>query len=550
MLKPRSGSQFAHGVQSVAARSFYTALWRYSKVTCPVQAHRIGRRRFGNKADENGAVMIREQEGGSTAIGSQDGGISVAKETGGSMKMKTETKKDRDGGQENDLDPIFNVDHEFYEREARKTKALEERLLRLERLLAKSDRGSEEHQVPSSYKSRQEQSKVPASANLPRTEYRKLPTEESELSRVRRVMDPRPSVATLASSGGIEFLEEVDAFRVRRLNSEKSTYTFTKSMRSVMRSVTQPVAVVTTTARRISCNADKPETSEILHELRGMTISSFTTVTLEPEPIISFNIRNPSSTLDALKDTRHFCVHFPTQTSEGRQIAQTFVKGNAKETSENPFKVEEWTLSSPPEKQQGAGVYLPMPIVGTFMSLRCEVLKSKTQHWSEAPTPFIQVGDHTIVLARVLAIEPIELNTESGRRGLGSVLCYEHGRYVATTSLESDPGAGDKPKALKVTANMRKRARKQYLKTQGEVRDSDDSQWIDSSSTVLTEDGVSTTEEVSAVNEVSATDELSETDEVPAIDGVSAVDEVPATAELSRTDEVPRVEEVSTIVKG
>ncbi len=41
-------------------------------------------------------------------------------------------------------------------------------------------------------------------------------------------------------------------------------------------------------------------------EPRGLLVSSFNTVTLSPRPYVSFNIKLPSSTWDAIKASRHF----------------------------------------------------------------------------------------------------------------------------------------------------------------------------------------------------------------------------------------------------
>ena len=83
-----------------------------------------------------------------------------------------------------------------------------------------------------------------------------------------------------------------------------------------MRRVPYPVAIITATDP-----SGRPDTSAF----RGMTVSSFNTVTLSPRPVISFNVRRPSETLNALLASRRTFDHkvqvlFPT--TKSREHAQ------------------------------------------------------------------------------------------------------------------------------------------------------------------------------------------------------------------------------------
>lgn len=85
-----------------------------------------------------------------------------------------------------------------------------------------------------------------------------------------------------------------------------------------MRRVPYPVAIITATDP-----SEPPESS-----FRGMTVSSFSTVTLTPHPVISFNVRRPSETLNALLASRRFLVHLLASGPETATLARDFSKGN------------------------------------------------------------------------------------------------------------------------------------------------------------------------------------------------------------------------------
>jgi flavin reductase (DIM6/NTAB) family NADH-FMN oxidoreductase RutF len=86
-----------------------------------------------------------------------------------------------------------------------------------------------------------------------------------------------------------------------------------------MRRVPYPVAIITAT---------DPSGPDDITSFRGMTVSSFSTVTLTPQPVISFNVRRPSETLNALLASRRFLVHLLAPRSATATLARDFSKGN------------------------------------------------------------------------------------------------------------------------------------------------------------------------------------------------------------------------------
>ncbi|EKG10803.1 Flavin reductase-like FMN-binding protein [Macrophomina phaseolina MS6] len=62
-----------------------------------------------------------------------------------------------------------------------------------------------------------------------------------------------------------------------------------------------------------------------------MTVSSLNTVSLDPEPIVSFNIRTPSSTWDAIQANKSLRIHLLRPTPLARDVALSFAKGETRQ---------------------------------------------------------------------------------------------------------------------------------------------------------------------------------------------------------------------------
>lgn len=234
------------------------------------------------------------------------------------------------------------------------------------------------------------------------------------------------------------------------------------SMRRLMRIVPHPVTVITTTTKPIQEKLGENEDLPI-QNFRGMTISSFNTVTLDPVPIITFNIRNPSSTLDAIKQNGFFLLHLLTQGPHGRSIAETFTKGNGMgDIHEQIFRTpagECVLLGAPFFKQVGGFLPKISYFGGVNRVLRCEVLSREDRvALGGEGDGFIQVGDHTIVLAKVHAIQPPfkESDYHEDTRNLA----YAHGEYVGMKRLDAMIKVNQKNAEKK--RRQRARAKEQY----------------------------------------------------------------------------------------
>ena len=107
---------------------------------------------------------------------------------------------------------------------------------------------------------------------------------------------------------------------------------------------------------------------------RGLVVSSFSTVTIHPMPYVTFNIKLPSATYDAIARSRRFTV-------TAIWSAET-AKAYANPDKQNPVPVEE----SDPRSVE----------VGGLFSMDCI--------WDRARSP--KVRDHVIMLGRVEDYRP------------------------------------------------------------------------------------------------------------------------------------------------
>lgn len=158
-------------------------------------------------------------------------------------------------------------------------------------------------------------------------------------------------------------------------------------VRSALRHLVQPVALITATRPGL----------ESPHKSRGVTVSSFCTVTLDPKPIISFNLRVPSRTWNAIYESRRLCVHLLSATSEGATAAHAFTRPY--ELPHQPFELLEEhggivhketdkSTRTPPTVNWPAAVHI---------SMQARLLVDKC----------VNVGDHVVVLAEVDGVENI-----------------------------------------------------------------------------------------------------------------------------------------------
>ncbi|KAK4203091.1 flavin reductase like domain-containing protein [Triangularia verruculosa] len=173
-----------------------------------------------------------------------------------------------------------------------------------------------------------------------------------------------------------------------------------EQLRSLMRLITHSVVVCT------SSSGPTP---------RAMTMSSFTSLSLRPTPIISFNIATPSRTFDAVSASKHFNIHVLSDDPSGARIADWLARGNA--AGLEVFEQLRQECGCGYETGKGREA----PVIrgpGVLYVLRCELLE-------EPMGGLVKVRDHYIVLGEVKEI--VEVNGGGKEEKFG--LMYADRKY-------------------------------------------------------------------------------------------------------------------------
>jgi len=92
-----------------------------------------------------------------------------------------------------------------------------------------------------------------------------------------------------------------------------------KMFTDLMRTLPHPLAIIT---------AQPPGTEQSETSVVGATVSSFNTVSLTPDIVVSFNLTRASATYRTILDSKRFCISFPTSNKAGSELAHRFTQGN------------------------------------------------------------------------------------------------------------------------------------------------------------------------------------------------------------------------------
>ena len=192
------------------------------------------------------------------------------------------------------------------------------------------------------------------------------------------------------------------------MSSPETTDSLPDQLRSVMRLVAHPVVV---------CTANHAGTP------RAMTMSSFTSLSMSPAPLVSFNIATPSRTLDAISASGRFNIHIMAGDAKGAALADRFTRGNLDDGLfdgvEGAGGVEEAT-----------GAEAEAPVLdgeGVLFVLRCKLLDDEPMRGR------ISVRDHVIVVGEVVQVIPGQGAKEFG-------LAYADRRYRQLGEVISKDG--------------------------------------------------------------------------------------------------------------
>ena len=177
-----------------------------------------------------------------------------------------------------------------------------------------------------------------------------------------------------------------------------------ESVRSSLGHLTQPVALITSTMPGGNAGNAQPGP-------RGVTVSSFTSVALSPTPIISFNLKMPSRTWDAIQQSRRLSVSLLVASPQGAAVAQAFTRPY--ERPEEPFESV---------ARLGGEVALHLdgrpPVItwrdAVYATIDAELYQTRS----------IRFGDHRIVIANAMGIS---YDQEEAAVGLADVGALAYG---------------------------------------------------------------------------------------------------------------------------
>lgn len=202
----------------------------------------------------------------------------------------------------------------------------------------------------------------------------------------RRRRDPLTSTAAghnFGSQGEVETLPGTSAAPLDTGSQgvgKETPDAVADEVRMVLRTLTHPVVLITT----------KQPSETGIASCRGVTVSSFGTVTLRPDPIFSFNLKVPSRTWDALKGSRRLCVHVLAASRTGAAIAHAFTQGH--HDPAHAFRRLE---------QLGVAIYMSRRRPQRPPSFRPGDDVLATMDGDVIIHKCVEIGDHVIVLARI-----------------------------------------------------------------------------------------------------------------------------------------------------
>lgn len=131
------------------------------------------------------------------------------------------------------------------------------------------------------------------------------------------------------------------------------------------------------------------------HKLfRGLTVSSLTSLSLKPQPLIHFNLQLPSFTSDALHETGYFAVHLLKPNTMSVDLAREFSKGAIKNEEDHTY-----SPTRPFENLVENEHYVTYEIEGTDLVI--PVLKNTERVLICQKKDVFQVGDHEIWVGQI-----------------------------------------------------------------------------------------------------------------------------------------------------
>ena len=186
--------------------------------------------------------------------------------------------------------------------------------------------------------------------------------------------------------------------------------------KEALRPLTHPVALVT-------ASLPVKDGEKTIDHYRGVTVSSFTSVSMsKADPLVSFNLRLPSRTWDAMKSNKAIGINLLDASPEGAAISHAFTQPHD-DPSEAfreirrlgyelvPFYNWAPCVEKPPFTRGGSS--------GVFCTLAAQVVEDKC----------VDVGDHVIVIAAVKFVRWVKSAKEKAADGELFGLSYNNKEY-------------------------------------------------------------------------------------------------------------------------
>lgn len=215
-------------------------------------------------------------------------------------------------------------------------------------------------------------------------------------------------------------------------------------IKSVLRTLTHPVVLITSRAVAGATQSDTLEAE--LDHARGVTVSSFNTVTISPHANICFNLKTPSRTWDAISTSETLCAHVLAASPAGARVAQTFTQ-----PYEDPSTPFHQLLASGIDMRKGRMEGTPAHRLRCPVNLACRGANGPVLSQLFARVQMdkcVHVGDHVVVVAKVTGVNSLRTSTDmEGGLAYASMAYRGIGPVVEAENLDSMQGIGSQERS-------------------------------------------------------------------------------------------------------
>ncbi len=172
-------------------------------------------------------------------------------------------------------------------------------------------------------------------------------------------------------------------------------------------------------------------------------MSSFASLSLHPNPVVTFNIAMPSRTEDAISKARRFMIHILSGDANGARMADVFRTGNARPAS-TLRKLSRagcqvvWPTGSHQPCPDAEQPFLRGP--GVLYVLRCKLL-------DEPQGGLVPVRDHVVVLGEVMEtiLGDAPVTDSTGAPLFGLIYGDRHYRQLSGTVITTNTEQSSEP---------------------------------------------------------------------------------------------------------